>query len=903
MHPRRISVLLSLVVLGASLYAAFGPGVTHANRGVEVPTGKPEAMIDLASASGVDLIKGNWRYSDTRIVEVDFRGPGQDKQPTGAPVKTYDYVPHAGGADFDDSKWEMISPTTLDQRRGNGRLGFSWYRIKLTIPERVGDFDPTGSTVVFETSLDDYAEIWVDGELSRALGQSGGSVIAGWNAENHLVIGRNVKPGQQIQLAIFGINGPLSNPPTNFIWMRFARLGFYKGMPGPVSVTPSEVNVEVVRNDPAMNEVVGPNPKVFKLAEGFQFTEGPIWVNKDGGYLLFSDPNANTIYKYTPDGNKLDVFRTPSGYSGTDIAEYGQPGSNGLTLDPQGRLTINQHGNHRVVRDESDGTQTVLADSYEGKRLNSPNDLVYRSDGTLFFTDPPFGFPKLFNDTRKQLAFSGVYSIYNGKLQLISKDFTGPNGIALSPDEKYLYVGNWPRSLTGQELRNGDEPAAEIGDKHKAIVRYEVQPDGTLKNGKLFFDFTNAPGEDGLDGIKVDQKGNLYVSAPGGLWVISPEGKHLGTIVTPRHAHNMAWGDADGKTLYLCARSGLYRIRLNIAGVRPGNSRTPTIVRLDPRLDQIVPVDAALEKLADGFVWSEGPVWNRSGNYLLFSDVPNDRIVKWKAGEGTNVFLARSGYSGKEPFTGREPGSNGLTYDKEGRLVFAQHGDRRISRLEKDGARTTLVDKYEGKRLNSPNDLIYKSNGDLYFTDPPYGLPETFDDPKKELPFQGVYRLSRDGKLTLLTSELKAPNGIAFSPDEKKLYVSDSARKAWFVFEVKKDGTLAPGQVLFDATEISQTLFGAPDGLKVDAFGNIFSAGPSGVFIFAPDGRLLGRFDLGTPTGNCAWGEDGSTLFITSNTVLYRIRLRTRGVGTTVQGFRKLGDVKVFTFGNRGGLQ
>jgi gluconolactonase len=175
----------------------------------------------------------------------------------------------------------------------------------------------------------------------------------------------------------------------------------------------------------------------------------------------------------------------------------------------------------------------------------------------------------VFNDARKQLGFSGVYSIYKGKLQLVSKDFTGPNGIALSMDEKFLYVGNWPRSLTGQELRNEDEPATEIGDKHKAIMRYEVQPDGTLKNGKRFFDFTKAAGEDGLDGIKVDQKGNLYVSAPGGLWVISPEGKHLGTIITPRHAHNMAWGDADGKTLYLCARSALYRIRLNIAGVRP----------------------------------------------------------------------------------------------------------------------------------------------------------------------------------------------------------------------------------------------------------------------------------------------------------------------------------------------
>jgi len=274
---------------------------------------------------------------------------------------------------------------------------------------------------------------------------------------------------------------------------------------------------------------------------------------KDGGYLLFSDPNSNVIYKYKPNGNEpgeLSVFRTPSGYSGADIAEYGQPGSNGLTLDSQGRLTINQHGNHRVIRLEKDGRETILADRYQGKRLNSPNDLVYRSDDTLFFTDPPFGLPKFFDDPRKELPFSGVYSIYKGKLQLVSIDFSGPNGIAFSPDEKYLYVGDWD-------------------DKKKIVMRYEVNADGTLKNGKLFFDMTSAPGEDALDGIKVDQKGNLYVSGPGGLWIISPEGKHLGTIIAPKHPHNFAWGDEDGKTLYLCARSGLYRMRLNIAGVRP----------------------------------------------------------------------------------------------------------------------------------------------------------------------------------------------------------------------------------------------------------------------------------------------------------------------------------------------
>lgn len=315
------------------------------------------------------------------------------------------------------------------------------------------------------------------------------------------------------------------------------------------------------------------------------------------------------------------------------------------------------------------------------------------------------------------------------------------------------------------------------------------------------------------------------------------------------------------------------------------SSAAPSIVRLDARFDEIVPKDAALEKLADGFAWAEGPVWSKAGGFLLFSDVPNNRIVKWKSGEGASVFLRPSGYTGSDPFTGREPGSNGLTFDSEGRLVFCQHGDRRISRLEKDGKKTTLVDNYEGKRLNSPNDLVYKSNGDLYFTDPPFGLPKSFDDPNKELSFQGVYRLSRDGKLTLLTAEVKAPNGIAFSPDEKRLYVADSARALWFVFEVKDDGTLSPGKMFFDGRDQAKGRPGVADSLKVDAAGNIFAAAPGGLLLLAPNGDLLGRFDLGTATGNCAWGENGSTLFITSNSILYRIRLNTRGAGTSVDGF------------------
>ncbi len=526
-------------------FALGGARSAAAQTAADTPAGAPAATIDLATAEGVALVGGQWRYSDTRIVEVDFRGPGADGQPTGRPIRTYDYSPHAGGADFDDSGWEVIEPATLTARRGAGRIGFNWYRIRLTIPERIGGLDPTGSTAVFETALDDYAEVWVDGELPRALGQRGGSVVAGWNAANRLVVGRGVRPGQTIQLAVFGINGPLSNPPTNFIWVRHARLEFYPGAEVPLALTPQEVNVEVVRLDPAMDAIVGPNPKIWKLAEGFRFTEGPVWV-PEGRHLLFSDPNSNIIYKYTSDG-RLSVFRQPSGYSGADIAEYGQPGSNGLALDGEGRLTIDEHGNHRVSRLERDGSVTVLADRYEGKRLNSPNDLVYRSDGTLFITDPPFGLPKFFDDPRKELPFSGVYALRQGELRLLTSEFTGPNGIALSPDEKHLYIGNWD-------------------EKHKVVVRYDLAPDGTISSGRVFFDMTSAPGEDAIDGVKLDRQGNVYVSGPGGLWVLSPEGKHLGTIIAPKHVHNMAWGDEDGKTLYLCAGSALYRMRLGIPG-------------------------------------------------------------------------------------------------------------------------------------------------------------------------------------------------------------------------------------------------------------------------------------------------------------------------------------------------
>jgi len=539
-------VTLCLLVLLSAVPAFAAPAK------LPVPDGPPATSLDLATRDGLAQVRGQWRHAAVRIAPVQHRRPDASGEPLGAPVATWDIEPHAGAADFDDSSWEVLAPEALSRRLGSGRLSFHWYRIRVRVPERIASFDPTGATLVFETAVDDYAEVWVDGELPRAAGQRGGSVVAGWNAPNRLVIGRAIRPGQEIQLAVFAANGPLSSEPPNFIWMRYARLDFYlaDAGPGPWAVEPHEVNLEVERSDPRLDEIVPANPKAFKLAQGFLFTEGPVWV-REGGYLLFSDPNANRIYRYDPrDAGTLSVFRDRSGYDGADIAEFGQPGSNGLTLDPRGRLTIDEHGRHRVTRLEPSGDLTVLAESYQGRRLNSPNDLVYRSDGMLFFTDPPFGLPRFHMDPRRELDFSGVFSLNGSGLKLMSRELEGPNGLAFSPDEKFLYVTNW-------------DPA------HKVVMRYAVAADGTLSAGKVFFDMGGAPGEEALDGLKLDRRGNLYVSGPGGLWILAPDGTHLGTLRLPRLAANFAWGDADGKTLYLTARSALYRVRLKLEGIRP----------------------------------------------------------------------------------------------------------------------------------------------------------------------------------------------------------------------------------------------------------------------------------------------------------------------------------------------
>ena len=301
------------------------------------------------------------------------------------------------------------------------------------------------------------------------------------------------------------------------------------------------------------------------------------------------------------------------------------------------------------------------------------------------------------------------------------------------------------------------------------------------------------------------------------------------------------------------------------------------VLKLDPALDAIVPADYRIEKLSGGFMFTEGPLWRtKGGPHLLFSDVRGNAIYKWDAASGAVSDFRKPVFEG-EYEEGRFVGSNGLTHDPEGRLVICEHGNRRVLRIEKDSSETVIADKYNGKKLNSPNDIVYKSDGWAYFTDPPYGLAGQDDDPAKELPFNGVFRLSPEGEVELLNDQQTRPNGIAFSPDEKTLYVanSDPEHKVWMAYGVKDDGTIDAGRVFADVT--AETGEGLPDGLKLDKQGNLYLTGPGGVWIYTPGGKHLGTIQPEEVPANVAWGDDGHTLYMTARTGLYRITLTAEG--------------------------
>ncbi len=304
-----------------------------------------------------------------------------------------------------------------------------------------------------------------------------------------------------------------------------------------------------------------------------------------------------------------------------------------------------------------------------------------------------------------------------------------------------------------------------------------------------------------------------------------------------------------------------------------------TVVKANPGLDTIVPADYTIEKLAGGFIFIEGPAWVRGwpgSPFLLFSDVRGNATYKWDLASGQTSDFKKPNFEG-EYEDGRGIGSNGITMDKDGNVLIAEHGNRRIAKVTKSGEWSTLVDNWEGKKLNSPNDMTWHSNGWLYFTDPPYGLAKQDDDPDKEIPFNGIFRLSPDGKTVEKLGEQTRPNGIGFSPDEKTLYVanSDPNQKVWFAYPVEDDGTLGERRVFANVT--SETAEGVPDGLKLDTAGNLYGTGPGGVWIFSPDGAHLGTLQPDEVPANVGWGNDGKTLYMTARTGLYRMNLLASG--------------------------
>lgn len=308
--------------------------------------------------------------------------------------------------------------------------------------------------------------------------------------------------------------------------------------------------------------------------------------------------------------------------------------------------------------------------------------------------------------------------------------------------------------------------------------------------------------------------------------------------------------------------------------------KTSTIERFDPSLDAVLSTDAKPEIIAEGFEWSEGPVWIEKNKMLLFSDVPTNTIYKWTEEKGKEVYLTPSGYTDTAK-RGGEMGSNGLTLDTEGNLVLCQHGNRQMAKmdapLDKPEAKyVTIANNYNGKRFSSPNDAVFNSTGELFFTDPPYGLESQSDnDPKKEIPFNGVYKVKKNGEVILLVDSITRPNGLAFLPGEKKLIVacSDPEKPNWYVFDVNGD-SLVNGKIFYSAADRDKSLKGLPDGLKVDKNGNVFATGPGGVWIFNSEGKPLGKIKVEESTSNVALSPDEKTLYITNDMYVLRIKMR-----------------------------
>jgi gluconolactonase len=539
----------------------------------------------------------------------------------------------------------------------------------------------------------------------------------------------------------------------------------------------------------------------------------------------------------------------------------------GAARDPEGRIVSCEWATGRVTRGEADGRETVLARAYRGLRLNRPDDVVVRADGTVYFTDVP----DAATDHREPFAIAagegvlhaGVYRVGADPdaPELLVDDLSEPGGLALSPDERTLYVS---------DPRGGEVRAYDLGD------------DGSLVRGsRRRFAAIAGDGRAGAPfGMTVDLAGNVYCGGPGGIWVLDPSGTHLGTIAHPAsRTTNLAWGGADGRTLFFTTYVAVGYVEMRARGIVPApvtdahavTSRGPVlrverrVERLDPALDRIVAPGAEVVELASGGVSDdlgggpshryarslEGPVWVPAGGYLLFSDIGNDRQLRWTPGEGLSPGYAPTG------------NTNGATLDPAGRVVSCEHSGRRVSRREPDGTVSAVAERFEGKRFGRPNDVVVRSDGTVYFTAPwwDFGAGET-----REIDFNGVFRVTPDlATVSVVARDFLLPNGLCLSADEQTLYVDDTRRSHIRAFDVLPDGDVDPASDRIFAELVGDGP-GRPDGMKVDVEGNVYCGGPGGIWILAPDGTHLGTVVHGaTQTNNLAFGgPDLTTLYYVS---------------------------------------
>ena len=516
---------------------------------------------------------------------------------------------------------------------------------------------------------------------------------------------------------------------------------------------------------------------------------------------------ADGIIRLQPDGSKQEVFaKTPTHPLG-------------LHFDANGNLIVCDGELYSVA---PDGTVTMLTNKVDDSSIILANGLDIAADGTIYFADSCFHFTR--DEVGKEFENPGphgrllAYEPATGVTRLVLGDLWFANGVAVSPDQSFVLV------------------AEALGNR---VMRYWLTGD---KRGQSEVFIEKVMGVDNLD---VNSRGMFWIpsSAEGIMLEVDKDGNII-------------------RKLNILHPSG--EPYLSLAGAREHEGKLYLNSYDYVALESVK--SSSLEKLATGFIFTEGPVWNTAEGCLFFSDIPADKMMAYTKDKDIKIFRDPSGKS------------NALTLDKQGRLITCEHANRRVSRTEKDGTVITIADRYEGKHLNSPNDIVVKSDGSIYFTDPPFGLTAEYGIlGQQELTFQGVYRLSPDGKkLTLLVDDFDRPNGIAFSPDESLLYINDTNRWHVRVFEVEPDGTISNGRVF---AELHGPEPGHLDGMKVDSEGNVYVTGPGGIWIFDSSGNKLGRIDVPEIVGNIAWGdEDWKALYITASSSLYRIRLGVKGI-------------------------